>query len=197
MAEGGGIDTKITIAELPPPPPPFVAMPTLCLQLKPGNSSVKALSGASIRGVQATRHRPLGWPGSRLHAKSPLDSSNRDRPFGGIACGSCGWPSRLALAVHSRRRHPLQYGTPRGGNCWFLKQFERQWVTLRTHAQVAIPPLVALESPGTWDAMPTELSQSQEERRPEKFIPNWVALLFASEVGQNMGAERGGVSGLQ
>ena len=70
-------------------------------------------------------------------------------------------------------------------------------MTLRTHAQAGIPPLGALESPGTRDATPTELSQSQEERRPKKFIPVWVAFLSSLEVGQDMGVERGGVSGLQ
>ena len=70
-------------------------------------------------------------------------------------------------------------------------------MTLRTHAQAAISPLGALESPKTQDVTPMEVSQSHEERRPENLILDWVALLPTSEVGQEMGAERGGVFGLQ
>ena len=64
--------------------------------------------------------------------------------------------------------------------------------TLRTHAQAAIPPLGNLESPKTQDETSTELPQSQEEQRPENFIPDGVALLPTLEVEQEMGAERGG-----
>ena len=69
-------------------------------------------------------------------------------------------------------------------------------MTLRTQAQAAIPPMGALESPKTQVGTPSVLSLSQEERRPENFILDWVELLPPSEVGQEMGAEHGDVSGL-
>ena len=106
-------------------------------------------------------------------------------------------PRDSSLLCYSRRRQSLQSGTPREGSCWFLQLVERQWVTLHTQAQAAIPPMGTLESPKTQDVTPTELPQSQEERRPENFISDWVALLPTLEVRKEMGAECGGVLGLQ
>ena len=65
-------------------------------------------------------------------------------------------------------------------------------MTLRTHAQAPSLPLGDLESAKTQDETSTELPQSQEEQRPENFIPDGVALLPTLELGQEMGAERGG-----
>ena len=70
-------------------------------------------------------------------------------------------------------------------------------MTLRTHAQAAIPPLDDLESPKTQDGTPSALPQSHEEQRTKNFIPNGVVLLPTVEVGQEMGAERGGGSVIQ
>ena len=70
-------------------------------------------------------------------------------------------------------------------------------MTLRTHAQAAIPPLDELESPKAQDGTSLALSQPHEEQRTEKFIPDGVVLLPTVEVGQDMGAECGDDSVIQ
>ena len=70
-------------------------------------------------------------------------------------------------------------------------------MTLRTPAQADIPPMGALESPKTQVRTLSVLSQSQEERRHDDLIPEWVELLPPLEVGQVMGAERGDVPGVK
>ena len=65
-------------------------------------------------------------------------------------------------------------------------------MTLRIHAQAAIPPLDELESPKTQDGTSSVILQSNKEQRTENFIPDGVVLLPTVEVGQEMGVESGG-----
>ena len=191
----GGRDTKITMAELPPPPPL-----SQCPHLASSPSSTMRVSQSSMEQQQEECRQPdTGRSGSPARSRTPCLSSTppfvidpSEESSGPQANG----PRDSSLLCYSRRRQVLQPGTPRRGSCWFSQLVERQWVTLRTQAQADIPSLGALESPKTQDVTPTELLQSQEERRPD-FIPDWVALLPTSEVGQEMGAECGGVSRIQ
>ena len=176
-----GRDTKILIAELPPPPPPR------CHKAIFLSSSNKRSAGLLTPADQARPCTP------RLPA-SPLSSMDHSEKSPATQATSSHDSSVLC---YSQRQQNRRSGTPRGGSCWFSQLVERQWVTLRTHAQAAIPPLDELESPKAQDGTSSALSQHHEEQRTEKFIPDGVVLLPTVEVGQDMGAERGGDSVIQ
>ena len=185
-----GRDTKITIAALPPPPL------SQCHHPVPRSSPTMRGSQPPIEQQQEEcRQFDTGRSGGQARPRTPslpstppsrVDSSEE------LPAAQANGSRDSSLLCYSRRRQYLQSGTPRGGSCWLSQLPERQWVTLRTHAQAAIPPLGDLESPKTEDETSIELPQSQKEQRPENFIPDGVALLPTLEVGQEMGAEHAG-----
>ena len=183
-----GRDFTILITELPPPPPlpqdflPLEQQPEACRPVDTDKSSSQL--------TPADQARPC-TPRLPAVPLPSVDHSEKSPATQAIASHD------LPVLCYSRRRKNRRLGTSCGGSCWFSQLVERQWVTIRTHAQTIIPPLDELESPKAQDGTTLAPSQPHEEQRTEKFIPDGVVLLPTAEVGQDMGAECGDASVIQ
>ena len=186
----GGRDTKIMIAALLPPP-----LSQRPLHISSSSPPTEELQ-PSLEHHQE-EGRPLETGNSGCTPGLPLTPPCVTAPLEEVMEAQSDGHRAVNVLCYSRRRPSLQSGTPRGGSSWFSQLVERQWVTLRTPAQADIPPMGALESPKTQVGTLSVLSQSQEEQRHDDLIPEWVELLPPLEVGQEMGAERGDVPGVQ
>ena len=187
----GGRDTKIMIAALPPPSPRLQRPLHISSSSPPTEALQPSLEQHEEEG------RPLDTGDSGCMTGLPMTPPCATAPLEKVIEAQSDGHRAVNVLCYSRRRPSLQSGTPRGGSSWFLQLVERQWVTLRIPAQADIPTMGALESPKTQDGTLSMLLQSQEERRHDDLIPEWVELLPSLEVGQEMGADCGDVPGVQ
>ena len=120
-----GRDTKIMIAALLPPSlsqchhPVPRSCPTMRGSQPPIEQQQEECKQFDIgrTGGQARPHTPS------LPSTPPSMVDSSEELLAAQANGS----RDSHLLCYSRRRQPLQSGTPRGGSCWFSQLAERQW----------------------------------------------------------------------